>query len=157
MRKLYRNRQTHRANRGFTLIELMVVIAIIAIMAAAIMPKIVGRTEKAKRARAQADISSFKTALTAFYLDCGRYPTTSEGLAALIKPPAGIDPEKYQEGGYVDVAKIPKDPWGNDYLYVCPSVKSGKDYDLESYGKDGRDGGVKDNADIESWNLGQTK
>jgi general secretion pathway protein G len=155
MRKV-RSRKRN-ACRGFTLIELMVVIAIIAIMAAAVMPKIVGRTEKAKRARAMADISAYKTALTAFYLDCGRYPTTTEGLEALLSAPGDIDADKYQEGGYLDVTKIPGDPWDNSYVYVCPSIQSGKDYDLQSYGRDGRDGGVKDNADIESWNLAETK
>ena len=65
------------------------------------------------------------------------------------------DADKYQEGGYLDVTKIPKDPWDHDYIFVCPSVQSGKDYDLESYGKDGEDGGAGDNADIENWNLDQ--
>lgn len=148
---------SRRVAGGFTLIELMVVIAIIAILAAAVMPKIVGKTETAKRARAKSDIVTFKTALTAFYLDCGRYPTTSEGLDALIKPPGGIDPDKYQEGGYLDVAKVPNDPWDKKYIYVCPSTRSGSSYDLESYGRDGRDGGSRDNADIESWNLADTK
>jgi len=142
------------AARGFTLVELMVVVAIIAILAAAVVPSMVGRTEKAKRSRAMADISAYKTALTAFYLDIGRYPTTEEGLEALIRPPGGIDADKYQEGGYLDYSEIPKDPWGHEYVYVSPGTESGKGYDLESYGRDGRDGGTKDNADIESWRLG---
>ena len=139
---------------GFTLVELMVVVAIIAILAAAVVPSLVGRTEKAKRSRAMADVSAFKTSLLAFYLDCGRYPTTEEGLDALIRAPGGIDSDKYQEGGYLEYSQLPKDPWGNDYVYVSPGSESGKGYDLESYGRDGRDGGTKDNADVESWNLG---
>jgi len=138
---------------GFTLVELMVVVAIIAILAAAVVPSLVGRTEKAKRSRAMSDIAAFKTALLAFYLDCGRYPTTEEGLDALIRAPGGIDSGKYQEGGYLEYSQVPKDPWDNDYMYVSPGRESGKGYDLESYGRDGRDGGSKDDADIESWNL----
>ena len=141
------------AARGFTLVELMVVVAIIAILAAAVVPSLVGRTEKAKRSRAMADVSAFKSMLMAFYLDCGRYPTTEEGLDALVSAPGGIDSDKYQEGGYLESLQVPKDPWGHDYVYVSPGRESGKGYDLESYGRDGRDGGTKDNADIESWNL----
>jgi len=141
------------AMSGFTLIELMVVVAIIAILVAAVAPRLIGRTEKAKRSKAMAEISAFKTALTAFYLDCGRYPTTAEGLEALVNPPSGIDSNKYQEGGYLEFTEIPKDPWGHAYVYVCPAIESGKDYDLESYGRDGTDGGSRDDADIESWRL----
>ena len=141
------------AARGFTLVELMVVVAIIAILAAAVVPSLVGRTEKAKRVRAKADISALKTALLAFYLDCGRYPTTEEGIEALISAPSGIDSDKYQEGGYLESAQVPKDPWSKEYVYVSPGRESGKGFDLESYGRDGRDGGAKNDADIESWNL----
>jgi len=152
MRNVFLSRRRDAAC-GFTLVELMVVVAIIAILAAAVVPSLVGRTEKAKRSRAMSDVSAFKTALLAFYLDCGRYPTTEEGLDALIRAPASIDSDKYQEGGYLEYSQVPKDPWGNDYVYVSPGRESGKGYDLESYGRDGRDGGSKDDADIESWNL----
>ncbi len=139
------------AERGFTMIELMVVIAIIAILASIVGPKLIGRTEKAKQAKAKAQISHFKTCLTAFYLDIGRYPTTEEGLDALITPPGGIDSDKYQEGGYLDSAQVPKDPWGKPYVYTSPG--SHGQFDLVSYGRDGRQGGSGLDADIESWNL----
>jgi len=144
-----------RADRdaaGFTLIELMVVIAIIAILASIVAPKMVARTENAKRAAARAQIANFKTALTGFRLDSGRYPTTEEGLEALVKKPPGYD-KKYQEGGYMESKTVPLDPWGNKYVYICPGIQDPTGYDLESFGRDGADGGEGDNKDIESWNL----
>jgi len=144
-----------RADRdvaGFTLIELMVVIAIIAILASIVAPKMVARTENAKRAAAKSQILSFKMALTEFRLDTGRYPTTEEGLEALVKKPPGYD-GKYQEGGYLDSNSVPLDPWGNKYVYICPGIHDPTGYDLESFGRDGADGGEGDNKDIESWNL----
>jgi len=139
------------AERGFTMIELMVVIAIIAILASIVGPKLIGRTEKAKQTKAKAQISHFKTCLMAFYLDVGRYPTTEEGLDALITAPGGIDGDKYQEGGYLDSSRVPEDPWGKPYVYTSPG--SHGQFDLVSYGRDGRQGGSGLDADIESWNL----
>lgn len=132
---------------GFTLIELMIVVVILGILATIIMPRILGRPEQARRTKAKIDIRNIESALALFKTDTSRFPTTSEGLEALVCDP-GI--KGYNKDGYLD--KVPSDPWGNKYVYICPGVHS-KDYDLKSYGKDGEDGGSEDNADIESWNL----
>lgn len=133
--------------RGFTLIELMIVVVILGLLATIVMPKILNRPEQARRIKAMADIRNIQSALALFKTDTGRFPTTSEGLQALVTNP-GI--KGYNSDGYLD--KLPLDPWGNRYLYISPGLHS-KDYDLQSYGKDGEDGGTEDNADIESWNL----
>lgn len=145
-------RRFGRHTQGFTLIELMVVIAIIAILASIVAPRMVGRAEKAKRAAARAQVANFKTALTAFRIDTGSYPTTEQGLEALVARPSGYD-RKYQEGGYLDSDEVPLDPWANPYVYICPGIEDPSGYDLESYGRDGEDGGDGDNKDIESWHL----
>jgi len=133
--------------RGFTLIELMIVIVILGLLATIVMPKILNRPEQARRMKARIDIRNIESALALFKTDTGRFPTTSEGFEALVKDP-GI--KGYNSDGYLD--KVPTDPWGHKYIYICPGVHS-RDYDLESYGKDGEDGGTEDSADIESWNL----
>jgi general secretion pathway protein G len=132
---------------AFTLIELMVVIVILGLLATVIVPRILNRPEQARRMKAKIDIRNTESALALFKTDTGRFPTTSEGLQILVSDPGikGYDPD-----GYLD--KVPHDPWGNKYIYIAPGTH-GKDYDLESYGKDGEDGGTGDNADIESWNL----
>jgi general secretion pathway protein G len=132
---------------GFTLIELMIVVVILGLLATIIMPRILGRPEQARRMKAKVDISSIKSALALFKTDTGRFPTTSEGLEVLVSDP-GI--RGYNSDGYLD--KVPSDPWGNRYVYLSPGVYS-KDFDLESYGKDGENGGTDNDADIESWNL----
>jgi len=137
-----------RQSRGFTLIELMIVVVILGLLATIIMPRILDRPEQARRVKAKADIRSIQSMLALFKTDTKRFPTTSEGLQALVTNP-GLD--GYSREGYLD--EVPTDPWGNRYAYICPGLH-GKDYDLESYGKDGEDGGVDDDADIESWNLG---
>lgn len=133
--------------RGFTLIELMIVVVILGLLATIVMPRILSRPEQARRAKAKIDIRNIESALALFKTDTGRFPTTSEGLALLVSDP-GI--RGYNSDGYLD--KVPLDPWGNQYIYISPGVH-GKDYDLVSYGKDGESGGTGDNADIESWNL----
>jgi len=138
-------RRLHRA--GFTLIELMIVVVILGILATIIMPRILGRPEQARRMKAKVDIRNIESALALFKTDTGRFPTTSEGLGVLVTDP-GI--KGYSRDGYLD--KMPVDPWGGRYIYISPGVNS-KDYDIESYGKDGEEGGSGDNADIESWNL----
>lgn len=137
--------KNHKA--GFTLIELMIVVVILGLLATIIMPRILSRPEQARRVKAKFDIRSIESALALFKTDTGRFPTTSEGLEVLV---SGSGIEGYNSDAYLD--KVPVDPWGNRYIYVCPAMV-GRDYDLESYGKDGEDGGAEDNADVESWNL----
>lgn len=139
-----------RVARGFTLIELMVVIVILGILATIMMPKILERPEQARRMKAKVQIRNLQSALAFFKTDTGRFPTTSEGLDVLVADP-GL--KGWKQGGYMEGGRVPMDPWGNSYLYVCPGMHD--DYDLESYGKDGEDGGSGDNADIESWNPDQ--
>jgi len=136
---------------GFTLIELMVVIVILGLLATIIMPKILDRPEQARRLKAKVQIKNFQSALALFKTDTGRFPTTSQNLEALINDP-GL--KGWKQGGYIEGGKIPLDPWGNPYIYLCPGVH-GEEYEIESYGKDGEDGGTGDNADIESWNIDQ--
>lgn len=142
---------THFNNkRGFTLIEIMVVIVILALLAALVGPKLMGRTDDAKITKTRVDIKGIETALKLYKLDNGYYPTTEQGLGALItKPTVGVIPKSYKAEGYLDTKKIPKDPWSNDYLYVSPGEHG--DYDLFSYGPDGVKGGEGKNADITSW------
>jgi general secretion pathway protein G len=144
MQKLWRD------NRGITLIEMMVVIIILGILATIIFTRVSDRPEQARRTKAQVEIRQLGTALELFKLDNGFYPTTEQGLEALVrKPTTGRIPSNYPESGYIE--KVPKDPWGNPYVYVCPGAHG--DYDLESYGPDGQEGGDGKNADIQSWNL----
>ncbi len=140
----------HRSSirTGFTLIELMIVVVIMGLLATTIMPRILDKPEKARRVKAKADIHSIGQALALFKSDTGRFPTTSEGLQALVANPGNV--KNYDGNAYLD--RVPADPWGNPYIYISPGLHS-KDYDLESYGKDGEDGGVDDDADIESWNI----
>lgn len=133
--------------KGFTLIELMIVVVILGLLATIIVPRVLNRPEQARRMKAKVDIGNIETALALFKTDTGRFPTTSEGLEALVTNP-GI--KGYNSDRYLD--KAPLDPWGNKYIYISPGVHN-KDYDLESYGKDGEDGGAGDDADVESWNL----
>jgi len=132
---------------GFTLIELMIVVVILGLLATIIMPRILDRPEQARRIKAKVDIRNIQSALALFKTDTGRFPTTSEGLEVLVTNP-GI--EGYHSGGYLE--RAPVDPWGSRYVYISPGIHS-KGYDLESYGKDGEDGGGDDDADIESWDL----
>ena len=143
-------RKRLRRKRAFTLIELMVVLVILGILAAAIMPNIVGKRDKARRTKAQADIAVIEGLLDQFYLDMGRYPTTEEGLRVLFYEPEE-DAEKW--GGPYSKKPIAKDPWGNPYLYESPGTRSSLSlsYELMSLGKDGQEGGEGYDADITSW------
>lgn len=138
--------------RGFTLIELMVVIVILGILAAVIAPRIIGRTDEARVTEARVQIKNLETALKLYKLDNGLYPSTEQGLEALVKKPTtGIIPRNWREGGYLEKKKLPADPWGNPYLYVSPGL--GGDTDIISYGADGVRGGEGINKDLENWNL----
>jgi len=137
-------------NRGFTLIELMVVIVILGILAGLIIPRIMGRPEEARRMKAKIQIESIETALKLYRLDNGEYPSTEQGLEALVEPPTvGQLPKAWRKGGYLEKGKVPKDPWGDDYIYLCPGLHD--DFDLMSYGADGEPGGEDNNADINNW------
>lgn len=142
----------NRNDKGFTLIELMVVIVILGILAAIIAPRIIGRTDEAKVTEAKVQMRNIETALKLYKLDNGVYPSSEQGLEALVsKPSAGTIPRNWREGGYLEKKKVPDDPWGNAYVYASPG-QSG-DYDIISYGADGARGGEGFDADIESWNL----
>jgi general secretion pathway protein G len=138
--------------RGFTLIELMVVLVILGVLASLIVPRIMSRPEEARRIKARVDIQSLETALKLYSLDSGDYPTTEQGLQALIEPPAvGVLPTKWRDGGYLEKRKLPKDPWGNDYIYLSPGTQG--DFDLISYGADGELGGEGKDEDVVNWEL----
>ena len=135
--------------RGFTLIEIMVVIVILALLAALVGPKLMGRTDDAKITDARVQIKNIETALKLYKMDNGVFPSTEQGLSALVaKPTTGTIPNNYKSEGYLESKKVPKDPWGNDYIYISPGEQS--DYDLLSYGADGVKGGEGNNADISS-------
>ncbi len=133
-------------NKGFTLLELMIVVVILGLLSTFIVPKILHHPDKVKRQKAAIEINNIMNAVNMFYTHTGRYPTTAEGLQILVNDPGNID--NYDPEGYLD--KI-TDPWGNPYVYIYPGT-NGK-VDIESYGKDGEDGGEGLDADIESWNL----
>jgi general secretion pathway protein G len=133
--------------KGFTLIELMIVVVILGLLATMVMPKILSRPEQARRVKAKVDIRNIQSALAYFKTDTGRFPTTSEGLEALV---CGRSIQGYNSDGYLE--RVPLDPWGHKYVYISPGIKT-KDYDLKSYGKDGEEGGAGDDSDIESWNI----
>lgn len=141
-----------QGERGFTLIELLVVLVIIGILAGYIGPKIMGHPEEAKRTKAALQIQAIETALKMYKLDNGVYPSTEQGLQALVEPPeTGKLPPKWRSGGYLEKGKVPEDPWGNEFVYLSPGVHD--DYDLSSYGPDNEAGGEDENADVNSWEL----
>ncbi|MFC1681505.1 type II secretion system major pseudopilin GspG [Pseudomonadota bacterium] len=136
--------------RGFTLIEIMVVVVIIGLLATLVLPRVLGRQDQAMVAKAKVDIQAISSALKLYKLDNFNYPSTSQGLEALIKEPGGDPPAKnWKRGGYVE--RLPTDPWGNPYQYLSPGEKM--EFDVWSYGADGRSGGDETNAEIGNWNL----
>lgn len=138
--------------RGFTLIELMVVIIILGILAMYVAPKIMGRPDEARQVKARLDIASLETAIKLYRLDNGMYPGTEQGLQALVaQPETGTLAKKWRKGGYLEKNRVPKDPWGNEYIYLCPGVND--EYDIISYGADGVSGGEDKNKDINSWEI----
>ncbi len=137
--------------RGFTLIEIMVVVVILGILAAIVVPKIMDNPDKARVAKAKQDIRALESALNLYKLDNFNYPSTDQGLEALVQKPSGTpEPKNWKEGGYVD--RLPKDPWGNTYQYLNPGTH-GSSPDIYALGADAQPGGDGANADIGNWNL----
>jgi general secretion pathway protein G len=142
----------HINHRGFTLIEIMVVVIILGILATYIVPRIMGRPEEAKQVKARLDIVSLESALRLYKLDSGIYPTTEQGMDALVaEPDTEPLPRKWHSGGYLEKRRLPKDPWGYDYIYLSPGVNG--DYDIISYGADGVPGGEEKGRDINNWEI----
>lgn len=151
--RLYFRWTNRHHESGFTLIELMVVVVILGILAGLIVPRIMDRPEQAKRTKAKIQIESVSTALKLYQLDNGFYPSTEQGLEALVeKPDHGRIPNHWREKGYLEKGKVPLDPWENPFIFISPGEHG--DFDLISYGPDGVAGGEGDNQDIQSWDAG---
>jgi general secretion pathway protein G len=147
-----KNLPLHRSENGFTLIELMVVIVILSVLAVWVAPKIMGRPDQAKQVKARVDIQSLETALKLYKLDNGLYPTTDQGLEALVtRPDTGKTAKNWRTGGYLEKGQVPKDPWGNEFIYISPGAHG--DFDITSYGADGEPGGEEYNQDINNWEI----
>ena len=138
-----------RSAQGFTLLEIIVVVAIIAILAAYIAPKVTGRVDDARISKAKSDIRVLESSLELYKLDNFVYPSGDQGLDALINRPSGDNARNWREGGYIK--KLTKDPWGNDYRYLYPG--SNGEFDVYSLGADAAVGGESEAADIGNWNL----
>lgn len=139
-----------RPRRGFTLMEVMVVIVILGVLASLVVPNLMGNKEKADRQKAVTDIIALENALDMYKLDNGNYPTTIQGLQALVKKPASVPlPRHYRQGGYLK--RIPADPWGNEYLYLSPGEKGA--VDIYTLGADSKENGEGSSADIGNWNV----
>ncbi|MFP4154695.1 MAG: type II secretion system major pseudopilin GspG [Halothiobacillaceae bacterium] len=137
-----------RRSDGFTLIEVMVVVVILSILAAVVVPKIMDRPDDARIAKAKQDIRALESALNMYKLDNLAYPSTDQGLEALVQRPGGTpEPRNWRSGGYVD--RLPEDPWGRPYQYLSPGEHG--DFDVYSLGADGQAGGDGANADIGNW------
>lgn len=142
-----------RKKEGFTLLELMIVVIILGILATFLVPKIIHKPDEARVVKAKSDIKAIELSLKMYKLDNGNYPTTEQGLKALIeKPEEPPVPNNWKQGGYLDANSVPPDPWGNAYIYRSPG-DNGRDYEIISLGADGKEGGSGFNADIESWKL----
>jgi general secretion pathway protein G len=139
-------------SRGFTLIEIMVVVVILAVLGALVVPKIIANVDQARVKRAAVDIRGIETALDLYRLDNFKYPTTEQGLAALVRQPVDPTITNYRAGGYLP--SMPKDPWNNFYIYASPGA-DGRDYDIISYGRDGKPGGDGFDADISNSTIEQ--
>jgi general secretion pathway protein G len=149
-RPSYHDAGARAAGRGFTLIEIMVVIVILGVLAALVVPNVLSRTDDARIAAAKSDLGAIRQALKLYRLDNQRYPTTEQGLAALVtKPTIAPAPPNWKPGGYLE--KLPRDPWGRPYQYLNPGLKG--EVDNFTYGADGEPGGNGADADIGSWDL----
>jgi general secretion pathway protein G len=140
-------------SQGFTLIEIMVVVVILGLLAAIVAPNVIRRIDDAQIAKARQDIRSFETALNLFRMDNFKYPSTEQGLQALVVQPNDPTIRNWKPGGYLS-GGLRKDPWGNDYQYVSPG-QHGMEYDLFTLGADAQEGGEGINADIGNWNMEQ--
>jgi len=139
-----------RQSGGFTLIEVLVVVVILGILAAVVVPRIMDQPDKAAVVRAKQDVQGLVTALNLYKLDNFSYPSTQQGLEALVQPPTGTPPApNWKQGGYLD--RLQRDPWGNPYQYLSPGRNG--EFDVYSLGKDGQPGGDGYNADVGNWNL----
>jgi general secretion pathway protein G len=146
----HRQRRATPARNGFTLIEIMVVIVIRGVLAALVVPSVLSRTDDARNVAAKSDLAAIRQALKLYRLDNQRYPTTEQGLEALVTKPVDAPiPPNWKPGGYLE--KLPRDPWGHPYHYVNPGLKG--DVDIVTYGADGQPGGTGADADIGSWDL----
>lgn len=146
----YKPVRNHRGQSGFTLIEIMVVVVILGILAAIVVPNIMGAPGKARVVKAKQDIRALESALRQYRLDNFQYPTTEQGLKALVqKPTIQPEPRNWRSGGYM--SRLPTDPWGYDYHYRNPGEHG--QIDIYSLGRDGRPGGEGPDADIGNWNL----
>ena len=149
MRRLLKLPAARQLQKGFTLIEIMVVIVIIGILATLVVPRIMGRPDEARVVSAKHDVTTLVQALKLYKLDSGRYPTTEQGLNALVtKPSTDPAPMNWKLGGYLD--KLPQDPWGNPYQYNNPGTHN-NDIDVYSFGADGKPGGTDNDSDIGNW------
>jgi general secretion pathway protein G len=135
--------------RGFTLIEIMVVVIIIGLLAAIVAPQVIGKVDDARIEKARADIHNIESAMNLFRLDNFRYPSTEQGIDALVNKPNDPNIRNWNPGGYL--ARMPKDPWGNPYLYLNPGNNG--TIDIYTLGADGRPGGEGNDADIGNWSL----
>lgn len=138
--------------KGFTLIELLVVILILGLLAGIVGPRLFGHADEARQTKAKVQIENLSSALKMYRIDNGKYPSTEQGLEALVsQPQTGDIPKKWKKGGYLAKKQVPKDPWNNDYMYLSPGVHD--DFDITSYGADGTAGGEDIDKDINSWEI----
>lgn len=147
------NRQTHRPDdHGFTLIEIMAVVVIIGLLSSVVGFAVFQQIDKARVVAVRAQIDRIEGSLELYNMDNGRFPTSEQGLEALVEAPTSApEPIHYQPGGYIKGGQLPVDSWGNEYEYESPGTNNSNSYDIWSYGKDGTPGGEELNADIGNW------